>query len=71
MQPGYAAARPVSSNVSVSSSATRKIGLPPVEMDSAWARLACAPSVAAQVFRASRDGKWIFRDAVEGRHPMR
>ena len=41
----------------VSSSAIRKIGLPPVEMDSAWAIVACAPSDAVHVFRASRDAK--------------
>jgi integrase len=34
-------------------------GLPPVEIDSAWASVACAPSDAAQVFNASSDGKWI------------
>src|ERR1700730_112258 len=55
----YAASWADFSNAKVSSSATRKIGLPPVEIDSAWASVACAPSDAAQVFNASIDGKWI------------
>jgi Epoxide hydrolase N terminus len=40
------------------SSATRKIGLPPEEIDTAWARVSFPPSEAAQLCRASIVGKW-------------
>jgi len=43
--------------VKVSSSATKKIGVPPVEIDTAWANVSFAPSEAAHVCRASSDGK--------------
>ncbi len=43
--------------VKVSDSATKKIGLPPVEIATAWANVAFAPSEAAHVCKASIVGK--------------
>jgi hypothetical protein len=43
--------------VKVRSSAIKKIGLPPVEIDTAWANVSFAPVEAAQASRASIDGK--------------
>lgn len=44
-------------NVLVSSSATRKIGFPPLEIDTAWATAFCADGDAAAACKASIDGK--------------
>lgn len=44
-------------NMKVSDSATKKIGLPPVEIATAWANVAFAPSEAAHVCKASIVGK--------------
>jgi hypothetical protein len=44
-------------DVLVSSSATRTIGFPPVEMDRAWATTFCADGEAAAPGKASIDGR--------------
>src|SRR5260370_917623 len=56
-------------NTNVSSSATRKIGAPPVEMETAFARVSFAPSVAAHACKAEIEGKWISAIRSKGAAP--
>src|SRR5437867_1768760 len=54
IQPAFAK---LPQKVKVSSSATKKMRGPPVEIDTAWANVSFAPSEAAQAFKTSIDGK--------------
>ena len=46
-----------------------KVGGPPVEMETAFARVSCAPSEAAHACKADIEGKWISAILWKGARP--
>src|SRR6266403_4378427 len=57
-------------NSNVSSSATRKTGAPPDEIETAFASVCLPPSEAAHASSASMEGKWISAMRWKGGFPF-